>query len=254
MPVGERTLHAQWHSWPERTYDVVVIAYEDFCDRRAPVLEASDRVFHRRGSKWSIVASVIDELGTDIDAYDTIWIPDDDIFIRAPDVDRLFDLFERHRFALAQPALSPQSHGSFAALVRRRRYLYRETNFVEVMAPIFSREALRRVTPTMTQTDSGWGLDYLWSQHILANEKVGVIDAVAMTHVAPVSHDRPSPDSTYARLDLSPWTDLHSLEAEHGFERRVRTLRRRHDWAGLARRLANGPARVIRRLARARRS
>jgi hypothetical protein len=254
MPVGERTLHAPWHAWPDRTYDLFVIAYEDFCDRRAPVLEASDRVFHRRGPKWSIVASVIDELGPAIDAYGTIWIPDDDIFIRAPDIDRLFDIFERHGFAMAQPSLSPQSHHSFAALVKRPGRLYRETNFVEVMAPMFSRAGLRRVTPTMTTTESGWGLDFLWSQHVLADERVGVIDAVSMTHTAPVQHERPGADSTYARLDLTPWDDLRSLDATYGFERRVRTLRTRLDWAGLRRAVTSGPARLYRRLTRTRRS
>ena len=61
------------------------------------------------------------------------------------------------------------------------------TNFVEVMAPVLTRELLQRVLPTLIENESGWGLDYLWAMYVdRPREDIGVIDAIQIRHTRPV--------------------------------------------------------------------
>ncbi|HSC65029.1 MAG TPA: DUF707 domain-containing protein [Caldimonas sp.] len=75
----------------------------------------------------------------------------------------------------------------------------RFTGFVEVMAPLFSREALRSCAPTLDESRSGWGLG--WVLPTLC-ERAG-LGRIAIIDATPVRHTRPVGGSSIADIPTS---------------------------------------------------
>lgn len=184
--VGDTSLHKNWLRGPERKFDLYLSYYGD-----VPGRYAGDCDFWRekKSTKWPALHGHIVEDRELISAYDAVWFPDDDLLIEADAINQMFDLFVAFGFALAQPSLSPESYFSHPTVLRDPDYIVRFTNFVEVMGPIFSRGALGFLNTTFKLSPTGWGLDYLWVHQLgergLA-DRIGLIDAVTMTHTRPV--------------------------------------------------------------------
>lgn len=113
-------------------------------------------------------------------------MPDDDIDTSPEILNHFFDLFHYYKFDLAQPALDHRSYYSWSILLQNKSFKFRETNFVEVMIPCFSRDAFKKLFSTFSENKSGWGLDNLWPKMLGNNAKVGVIDDAPVFHTRPV--------------------------------------------------------------------
>jgi Protein of unknown function (DUF707) len=181
---GERSLHPGWIGDPgTRSYDVWLDCY---CDPGVWA-GAPAKVTDGRGTtKWPRVAALLAADPGVFQAYDVVWFPDDDLAIEAPAVERFFSVFLEAKLALAQPALVDGCHWSHELTLAHHAFALRYTNFVEVMAPAFSRDALRACAPTFGESKSGWGLDYAWPRLL-----GGPMDAVAIVDAAPMVHTRP---------------------------------------------------------------
>ncbi len=183
--VGERSLHGGWIGQPAtRGYDVWLDCY---CDPGAWV-GAPAKVTDGRGTtKWPRVAELLAADPAAFERYDAVWFPDDDLAIDAGTVERFFALFHAANLALAQPALADGCYWSHELTLATGSFALRYTNFVEVMAPAFSREALRACAPSFSASRSGWGLDYAWPR-VLGNpvDAIAIVDATPMVHTRPV--------------------------------------------------------------------
>ena len=118
--------------------------------------------------------------------YDFFWFPDYDIKINDADLRKLVKLSRASGFDLSQPSLSSDSFASWDITKHVPNSLTRETNFVEIMCPLFTSVFLKEMLWTFDLNFSGWGLDHLWFA-MSGNCKLGIIDAVQVTHVKPVS-------------------------------------------------------------------
>jgi hypothetical protein len=183
---GNTSLHRKWLQGGERNFDLYLSCYGDRPQEYAGDAEVLREM---KSTKWPAWNHHILEEPELVASYDAVWFPDDDLLIDAAGISKMFDLFMAFDLALAQPSLSHDSYFSHPLLLRDARYLVRHTDFVEVMGPVFSREALALLRPTFAQSRTGWGLDYLWPR-LLSEKgicgKIGVIDAVSMTHTRPV--------------------------------------------------------------------
>jgi Protein of unknown function (DUF707) len=212
---GDNSLHPQWLP-PEgapRSWDLVVsyFGHDPGMHRRADV-----RRIDHKGSKWVGLHTLLTEGELDWQAYDRIWMPDDDLALAPQTVDALFELAERHDLALAQPSLSHDSHISHGCTAHNPRFTLRRTNFVELMAPVFSRELLQRVLPTFIENESGWGLDFLWQMFLdRPRHDSGIIDALQMRHTRPVG------GPNYARMvaeGKSPRDEMRRLYRKYSLK------------------------------------
>eukprot|EP00698_Gefionella_okellyi_P003520 TRINITY_DN13313_c0_g1_i1.p1 TRINITY_DN13313_c0_g1~~TRINITY_DN13313_c0_g1_i1.p1 ORF type:complete len:374 (+),score=47.46 TRINITY_DN13313_c0_g1_i1:87-1208(+) len=101
-----------------------------------------------------------------VDAYDYIFLSDDDVNFEQINVAGFFDLMDTYRIDLAQPSRSRMTPGTNYPLLVERPSPEggRWSSFVEVMAPVFSRRAWRQCIYEMLQPDlvSGWGYDLQW--------------------------------------------------------------------------------------------
>jgi len=215
---GNSSLHEAWLPpvGAERSWDLVVSYFGDDPQiyRRPDVLRIDGK-----GPKWSGLHALLTSGQLDWQAYEQIWLPDDDLACTPEAIERLFMLADYHGLHLCQPALSHDSYISHGGTVHNPRFLLRRTNFVEVMAPLLSREMLGRVLPTMIENGSGWGLDFLWQMFLdRPREDAGVIDAVQVRHTRPVG------GPNYARMreeGKSPFDELARLLRKYAINDRA---------------------------------
>jgi len=94
----------------------------------------------------------LEKLGSRIDEYDWIWLPDDDLLADLATLNRFFEIVAEYDLDLAQPALGAGSFIAYRITAQRPHMRLRFTTFVEVMAPCLSRRALRLCAPYLNAT------------------------------------------------------------------------------------------------------
>jgi hypothetical protein len=215
---GDKSLHPEWLRpvGGERSWDLVVSYFGNDPDlyRRPDVVRIDGK-----GPKWAGLHALLVSGQVDWQAYDRIWLPDDDLACTPEAIDRLFMLADYHELHLCQPSLSHDSYISHATTVHNPRFLLRRTNFIEVMAPLLTRELLERVLPTMIENESGWGLDFLWQMFLdRPRRDSGVIDALQIRHTRPVG------GPNYAKMKeqgKSPWDEMNRLLRKYALHDRA---------------------------------
>ncbi|KAJ7947825.1 Lysine ketoglutarate reductase trans-splicing protein (DUF707) [Quillaja saponaria] len=134
-------------------------------------------------------------------AYEYIFIWDEDLGVEHFNGDKFIELVKKHGLEISQPGLEP-NNGLTWEMTKRRgdREVHKSTEekpgwcsdpqlppcaaFVEIMAPVFSREAWRCVWH-MIQNDlvHGWGLDFALRRCAEPpHEKIGVVDSQWIVH------------------------------------------------------------------------
>ncbi|KAL0418214.1 UNVERIFIED_CONTAM: hypothetical protein Sradi_1234900 [Sesamum radiatum] len=133
--------------------------------------------------------------------YDYIFIWDEDLGVEHFDAEKYIQLVKKHGLEISQPALEPNSGLTWLMTKKKdNREVHKDTEerpgwcpdpylppcagFVEIMAPVFSREAWRCVWH-LIQNDlvHGWGLDFALRRCVdPAHEKIGVVDAQTILH------------------------------------------------------------------------
>ncbi|KAI3938660.1 hypothetical protein MKW92_043794 [Papaver armeniacum] len=164
--------------------------------------EWSKRAIHvsiRKQTKWWYAKRF---LHPDIvSSYEYIFIWDEDLGVEHFNAERYIELVKKHDLAISQPGLEPDKGLTWQMTKRRGdSEVHKETEekpgwcsdphlppcaaFVEIMAPVFSRDAWRCVWH-MIQNDlvHGWGLDFALRRCVEpAHEKIGVVDSQWIIH------------------------------------------------------------------------
>jgi hypothetical protein len=215
-PIGDESVHASWLSHPEaRTFDLLLINYgsrPDFGRSEAT------HYFARQGFKWELVHHALAHCGDILDRYANIWCPDCDIRADTGRVNRLFELFEEYHLQMAQPAIA-KGEVTYKSLRQRPGLILRYTPFVECMCPIFTRQALDRVSPTFLENRSGWGLDCVWPRFFQPCE-IAILDSVGVEHTGQLL--RGANYQQLARLGIDPGQEFEQVIAKYGgFQRRL---------------------------------
>lgn len=226
---GDASLHRQWLSAPTRDFDVFVSYYGSTPNQ---FRHDADLYEARPGPKWPCIGSLLQEHRELVGQYEAFWFPDDDLAVDSASIDRMFAFFCAYRLCLAQPALTLDSYYTWRTLLRDPRCHIRYSRFVEVMAPIFSRESLHVCMPTFSQSRSGWGLDWVWPTLCAENDlgRIAVIDATPVRHTRPVGgelyRNHPSMDG---KADAARILQAYGIAevravAKYSFEGQVRDV------------------------------
>jgi hypothetical protein len=209
-PIGDRSVHAMWTAGPAApNYDLFLIYYGN-----GPDSAAADAKYYvrRKGFKWEHLHHVAEEYASTLQQYDRIWCPDDDIACTTADVNLLFELFECHKLQIAQPAIA-KGDFSFRGLTQRRGSILRYSPYVEVMCPIFTREALFKLKHTFIENRSGWGIDWIWPRYF-ARHEMAIIDKVGIHHTGRLGQGENY--KSLAKLGIDPYRDFNETVARHG--------------------------------------
>lgn len=179
--VGDQSLHTYWSSEYRSNYDVFLIYYGD----GEGFSSDAKNYMKRKGSKFHLIADVLDEHPDILSKYSYVWMPDDDICLTVSDVNRLFKIAEQYGLWICQPSL--MGWYGLATTLHQNDCLLRYTNYVEIMCPCFDVEALKKCKLTFRENKSGWGIDALWNvilEH--PTNKLAIIDDVVAVHTRPV--------------------------------------------------------------------
>nr|GLL23433.1 uncharacterized protein LOC109187461 [Ipomoea trifida] len=166
--------------------------------------EWSNRAIHisaRKQTKWWYAKRFLHP-GI-VAQYDYIFIWDEDLGVEHFNADRYIGLVRKHGLEISQPAIVSQKGLTWLMTKKRRNVeVHRRVKeawtgqcpdpnkppcagFVEIMAPVFSRESWSCVW-NLIQNDlvHGWGLDFaLWRCVENAHEKIGVVDDQWIEHL-----------------------------------------------------------------------
>ena len=181
-------MHSQW--WddsPSRSFDIFLIAYEE---QGLSVGSDSwiDKSFLVEGPKIGGYYRWLSEHQDLIAGYERVALFDDDILTTISDLDRLFAYCEILSAEIAAPALSPQSFYTVPITRRHCSFLHRWTNWVEIMAPIFSVATLKKCLDSFAlNLEGGSWIEHLWT---LKCEQIpgslAIIDHIPIFHTRPV--------------------------------------------------------------------
>lgn len=215
---GDASLHGGWLSGGPRDWDLH-ISY--FAKGEGPVSREGEGVTWTHDpapSKWQGIAMALEKAPLRLDAYDYIALPDDDVLTQAPVLNRAFALAREEDLALCQISLHHDSYfGDPMTLARPRLKLHYSTR-VELMAPIFRIDLLKRLLPYFPLPGNLWAMD-----HIAAKLASGAPDAIAVLDEVSVLHTRSFWTSEMYAADRAR-TGADALEvearllAEQGFE------------------------------------
>lgn len=181
--VGDSSLH---HSWlgPTRNFDLFLVYYGDEAGKYH---KDGDYYDIAKGTKFVILAQIVERHKTIFEQYDAIFVPDDDIYFTPSDCNRFLELFYAYDLHIAQPSIIGYLTLPLIANVTFSSIRY--TNWVELMCPCFSKEAFKKCVPSFRENISNWGIEYLWNRALgEPKDKIAIIDEVIMSHTRPLCY------------------------------------------------------------------
>lgn len=118
-----------------------------------------------------------------LNKYEYFFLMDDDIEMSTEEVNKLFGIMKQYHLRIAQPALV-MSYYTYEHTLHNPFCILRYTNFVEMMIPCFSKEALIKVLPTFEEKICFKGIEYHWAK--MVGNGIAIIDIVKVVHTRPV--------------------------------------------------------------------
>jgi hypothetical protein len=204
--VGDKSLHYEWIKENNLNFDLILLYYGNDPNIIKRYSKHTNNIYQLidggKGKFINIQAFIQNNIEL-ISNYERIWLPDDDVSINSNDINILFDLSKKYKLKIAQPSMNGYVSHEITKPIPNNLLHY--TNFVEVLAPLFSLDTLIKIYKTFNLNYSSWGYDYLWP-HILGypKDKIAIIDAIIMTHTRPVGQN-------YDRFPRSPWEEMNEL-------------------------------------------
>jgi hypothetical protein len=228
LRAGDDSLHPAWlaGSLPDRrNWDLHLSYFDDqvfpFQTRPSDVTLSFEK-----GTKALGTTACLKKLADRTWSYDWIWLPDDDLAANLGTLNRFFEIVEEYKLDLAQPALGSGSYVSYDITRQRPHMMLRFTTFVEIMAPCFSRYALKLCLPYLDATVSSWGPNHLFPKLLgYPSDRIAIVDETPVLHTRPVGM---GPNSLLAKqLGGSPNIERMNFLRRHGVTPRFDT------WGGI---------------------
>jgi hypothetical protein len=215
-PIGDNSLYYVWLK-DKPNFDIYLIYYGDD-EQKSEELKCSSNFFVRRkGTKFNIVKKLFQKDPNFFKQYDYVFIPDDDLYLITKDINRIFELANKHELQLCQPSII--GYYDVPITLNVPSCVLRYTNFVEVMCPCFSKEALEKCVHSFDHSVSCWGIDIWWHSIMeKPQDKFAILDDVIAIHT------RKCFGGEYYKNNqiYEPWNDLKKLiEQEDLSENRV---------------------------------
>ena len=151
---------------------------------------SADRVFRRKGSKFQNLYYLFGQHPEYILSYDYVFVLDDDIIFSARDINRMFNNAIKNQLAICGPSFSPEGKNSHTINVSNKYLQLAYTNFVEVGALLFHRDALLKLMGVYSESLIGWGIDFLaiWANGLEEQSKYAICHNVV--GINPHDHEK----------------------------------------------------------------
>lgn len=185
LRAGDGSLHQTWlaSSGGTRNWDLH-ISY--FGKKGAPPACDAEYITWSQDddkSKWAGVASALSRDQFNLDDYDYVAVPDDDVIMTAATLSRAFDMAREYDLAACQMSLH---HGSYFGSPHTLRIPGLKMHYVsrvELMVPILRMDVFKRIIPYLRMPNNLWAMDHIVGA--LAGNKprsIAVLDEVSALH------------------------------------------------------------------------
>ena len=149
---------------PNRNFDVMLNYYDEV----PPVIPSdTELAVFQRGTKCTAIWKLLQCRPDLLKRYEYVLFLDDDIFVSAENIGRMFREMAQDSIHLAQPCLSDDSPGAWPAL--KNRGLGGQlalVNAIEIMMPCLSRAAILEGGWVFENSVSGYGVDLLLCSYL----------------------------------------------------------------------------------------
>lgn len=180
--IGSSNLHKEWTEGVCE-FDLHLLIYDESLEENT--LD-TPFVSRQKGYKLKNVHKYLMDNPWILDKYDYFFIPDDDILMDPERINRLFHLMRQYKLRIAQPSLI-HSYFLWGHTLHDPYCKLRYTNYVEMMVPCFSKEALQKVLFTFNENETGWGTEAHWASLINSSKTdMGIIDEISIVHTRPI--------------------------------------------------------------------
>lgn len=178
VAAGKDSLHRQLLKG-DADFDLHLLIYDGsynlFCND-------TDFICCQSGYKMDMTYHYIHRHPEFLEKYDYFFLMDDDIEMSTEEVNKLFRMMREYDLKIAQPSLV-MSYYTYEHTLHHPFCVLRYTNFVEMMVPCFSMEALKSVLLTFERKVRGCGIEFHWAKLIQDNHwRMAVIDDVCAKH------------------------------------------------------------------------
>lgn len=185
--VGINSLHQKWIEG-RCDFDLHLIVYDDSINN---YLSDTPYIVHQCGYKLRNVYNYFLGHPDFLDKYDFFYMPDDDVEMSSSDINAIFEAMRKYNLKIAQPALK-MSYFTWNHTQRDRYCRLRYTNFIEMMVPCFSKDALKKILFTFNENETGWGTDFHWHKLINASSTdMAILDEISIVHTRPIQSGQP---------------------------------------------------------------
>lgn len=174
---SESRLESHWMSSPDDAkFDVFVVARDADAPAPDPTLVA--HFVRRDGTKLDNLNAMMSQFPEVFESYDFVACLDEDIELDTAAINSMFRTMCSYGLDLAQPAFETASDTPWKSSRVMPLALLHYTNYVDVAAIVFSRDALFRVREVFTEADVVYGTDYVMCEMVqAAGGRVAVIDS-----------------------------------------------------------------------------
>lgn len=181
LAAGKESLHRQCKWVSNENFDLMINYYGSGNDEFL-----HDAIYYERfkGTKFNIVSQLYNKFKDVIDSYNYIFIPDDDLYITAEDLNRFFVIVEKYNLQISQPSLI--GWASLPITLHHPGNVLRYTNWVEIMCPCFSSSAFKKCSETFSENDTNWGIEWLWTKALdFPKDQIAIVDSSIIAHTRP---------------------------------------------------------------------
>jgi hypothetical protein len=196
----------------EKDFDLCLLFYHEQINNPG-FYDDADYFFHLKDFKYHMLHKLlVQEKPEWLQSYEYFYFLDDDIDIDTREINQMFYLSRAFRSAISQASLSRDSFCSWPMFRRQPNSFCRFVGQIEVMAPLFHREALQLCLPSFTGNRSSWGVDSVWSKLLgYPEDKLIVFDTVQMRHTQPVGGGE-----LYEKIGINPHQDWKNIVDQFG--------------------------------------
>lgn len=182
VSAGKESLHRQLLKG-DADFDLHLLIYDDSYDL---FCHDTEFISVQSGYKMDMTYRYLKCHPEFLENYEYFFLMDDDIEMGTEEVNKLFGMMRKYNLKIAQPSLV-MSYCSYEHTLHHPLCVLRYTNFVEMMIPCFSREALLQVLPTFEVKTRWRGIEFHWPFLINSNKlDMAIIDLVEARHVNPI--------------------------------------------------------------------
>lgn len=191
----------------KKEFDICLLFYHENIENK-DLYENVDFFYHLKNFKYHMLYDLLTNIRSEwLNEYEYFYFLDDDIEIETVHINEMFQLSHAHKTWISQASLSKDSFCSWPMFKNKKKSFCRFVGQVEVMAPLFSREALLKCLPSFNKNKSSWGVDSVWSKILdYPKNKLVVFDKVIMKHTLPVGGGE-----LYEKIGISPHLEWNSI-------------------------------------------